>query len=63
MRLELLEGVAAYHAGSSGEAAAKLAAARRKWQRLQVADDELAALLSMGFGAAEVGPVARNLAA
>jgi hypothetical protein len=55
VRLELLEGVAAFHAGARDAAKAKLAAAQAKWEQLQVSDDQLASLLAMGFGAAEVG--------
>lgn len=55
MRLELLEGVAAYYAGDTAAAGERLRGARAKWERLQVSDDRLADLLNMGFTASEVG--------
>lgn len=54
VRLELLEGVAAYHAGDTRAARAKLGAAKAKWERLQLSDDCLAELLAMGFSNSEV---------
>ena len=54
IRLELLEGVAAFYAGDRAKAKAALDSARAKWQRLQVSDDRLAELLGMGFTSTEV---------
>ena len=54
MRLELLQGVAAYHSGDKGLARARLKASQARWQQLQVSDERLAELLSMGFDAQEV---------
>ncbi|DBB10937.1 hypothetical protein WJX82_008688 [Trebouxia sp. C0006] len=48
VRLELLQGVAAFHSGDS-KASLHLASALAKWQRLQVSDESLATLASMGF--------------
>eukprot|EP00897_Mesotaenium_endlicherianum_P001793 jgi/Mesen1/1641/ME000135S00637 len=53
LRIELLEGVAAFHAGHLDAARASLLAAQSLYQRLQVADDELVQLAAMGFGARE----------
>jgi hypothetical protein len=36
VRLELLEGVVAFHSGEAAAAASRLAAAQARWQRLQV---------------------------
>ena len=54
VRLELLEGVAAYLAGDRNRAQERLQAARAKWQQLQVSDDAVAMLLGMGFSTREV---------
>ena len=54
MRLELLEGVAAFYSGSRGLAREKLSSAHKRWQKLQVPDERLAELMSMGFGNQEV---------
>ena len=54
VRLELLQGVAAFHSGQ-GDASQHLHAAQDKWQRLQVADESLATLASMGFSTSQVG--------
>lgn len=54
IRLELLEGVAAFYAGDKVTAKAALDGAQAKWQRLQVSDDRLAELLGMGFTTTEV---------
>jgi hypothetical protein len=55
VRLELLEGVAAYHSGDLPGAWATLRAALRKLEQLQVPDEGLAELLTMGFTPSEVG--------
>ena len=49
VRLELLQGVAAFHSQDGREALRLLQSAQAKWQRLQVSDESLAALASMGF--------------
>ena len=54
VRLELLEGVAAYLAGDRSRAQERLQAAQAKWQQLQVSDDSIAMLLGMGFSTREV---------
>ena len=54
VRLELLEGVAAYYSGDKGLACARLKASQARWQQLQVSDERLVELLSMGFEAQEV---------
>ena len=54
VRLELLEGVAAYYSGDKGLARARLEASQARWQQLQVSDERLVELLSMGFEAQEV---------
>ena len=54
VRLELLEGVAAWYAGDQNLARERLLAARAKWAQLQVSDDALASLGNMGFRTAEV---------
>ncbi|KAL3142217.1 hypothetical protein ABBQ38_002565 [Trebouxia sp. C0009 RCD-2024] len=48
VRLELLQGVAAFHS-SDKLASHHLSSALAKWQRLQVGDEALATLASMGF--------------
>ena len=55
VRLELLEGVAAWYAGDQSLAQERLMSARGKWAQLQVSDDALASLGNMGFRTAEVG--------
>jgi hypothetical protein len=52
--LELLEGVAAFYSGDRVLAGAKLRSAHGRWQKLQVPDERLAELLSMGFSDQEV---------
>lgn len=54
VRLELLQGVAAFHSGDK-HAVKHLESAKAKWQRLQVSDESLAALASMGFSTHQVG--------
>ena len=54
MRLELLEGVAAFYSGNRGLAREKLSSAHGRWQKLQVPDERLAELMSMGFSNQEV---------
>jgi hypothetical protein len=53
VRLELLEGVAAYHAGDKRAAREKLTAAHDRWKSLQLSDEALASLAGMGFGSRE----------
>lgn len=53
LRLELLQGVAAFHGARQQEAQSHFAAAQEKLQRLQVDDTSLATLLSMGFSTQE----------
>ena len=54
MRLELLEGVAAYYSGDKALAGEKLKSSEQRWQQLQVSDERLAELMSMGFRSQEV---------
>ena len=54
VRLELLEGVAAYHSGDRALARAKLRSSQQRWLQLQVSDECLAELMSMGFNSQEV---------
>lgn len=56
VRLELLQGVAAFHS-SDRQAAHHLSSALAKWQRLQVDDEALATLASMGFTTSQVTPM------
>ncbi|CAL5222997.1 g5442 [Coccomyxa viridis] len=53
VRLELLEGVAAYYSGNKALAQAKLKSSEQRWQQLQVSDERLAELMSMGFKSQE----------
>lgn len=48
-RLELLEGVVAYHTGLLEESRKALTSAQAKYRQLQVSDDSLSTLLNMGF--------------
>ena len=54
VRLELLEGIVAYHSGSKPMALQKLQSADAKWERLQVSDAHLASLAAAGFSTKEV---------
>ncbi|OMO61693.1 hypothetical protein COLO4_33364 [Corchorus olitorius] len=49
MRLELLEGVVAYHNGQFDEARKALNAAQAKFSQLEVPDEALSHVMSMGF--------------
>ncbi|OAE21604.1 hypothetical protein AXG93_939s1110 [Marchantia polymorpha subsp. ruderalis] len=49
VRLELLEGVVAYHSGRSEAARQSLTSAQQKFQQLQVSDEAVAQLANMGF--------------
>lgn len=50
-RLELLEGVVAYHTGLLEESCKALTSAQAKYQQLQVSDESLSTLLNIGFTA------------
>ena len=54
MRLEALEGIAAFHGNDVPAAAAALHKAHSTWQSLQVSDDGLMDLIFMGFSAKKV---------
>lgn len=60
VRLELLQGVAAFHSGNS-QASHHLSSALAKWQRLQVCDEALAMLASMGFTTSQVTTMYRSM--
>ncbi|XP_015932325.1 uncharacterized protein LOC107458616 [Arachis duranensis] len=49
LRLELLEGVVAYHSGQFEKARVALTSAKAKFARLQVSDETLSAVMQMGF--------------
>ncbi|KAK8952897.1 hypothetical protein KSP40_PGU018407 [Platanthera guangdongensis] len=49
LRLELLEGVVAYYSGNLGESHRALSAAKSKFDQLQVPDEALSLLMSMGY--------------
>ncbi|KAK8919153.1 hypothetical protein KSP39_PZI021132 [Platanthera zijinensis] len=49
LRLELLEGVVAYYSGNLGESHRALIAAKSKFDQLQVPDEALSLLMSMGY--------------
>ncbi|KAJ1436993.1 Ubiquitin-like domain superfamily [Sesbania bispinosa] len=49
LRLELLEGVVAYHTGQLEKSREALASARAKFVQLQVPDEALSLVMSMGF--------------
>eukprot|EP00258_Populus_trichocarpa_P029581 XP_024445600.1 NEDD8 ultimate buster 1 isoform X2 [Populus trichocarpa] len=50
LRLELLEGVVAYHSGQFNKSRKFLASAQEKFFQLQVPDEALSLVVSMGFG-------------
>ncbi|XP_076944955.1 uncharacterized protein LOC143615817 [Bidens hawaiensis] len=50
LRLELLEGVVAYHSGDIEKAKVSLNSARSRYLQLQVPDEELSMLMGMGYG-------------
>ncbi|KAL9339622.1 hypothetical protein Peur_068637 [Populus x canadensis] len=50
LRLELLEGVVAYHSGQFDKSRKFLASAQEKFFQLQVTDEALSLVVSMGFG-------------
>ncbi|KAJ6850307.1 putative NEDD8 ultimate buster 1 [Iris pallida] len=49
LRLELLEGVVAYHSGKYEESRKALSSAQSKYVQLQVPDDALSLLMNMGY--------------
>ncbi|KOM40070.1 hypothetical protein LR48_Vigan04g026800 [Vigna angularis] len=49
LRLELLEGVVAYHTGQLEKSRKALASARAKFEQLQVSDEALSFVMSMGY--------------
>ncbi|KAE9604557.1 hypothetical protein Lal_00010829 [Lupinus albus] len=53
LRLELLEGVVAYHSGQLEKSRKALASAKAKFVKLQVSDEALSLVMSMGFGERE----------
>lgn len=53
VRLELLEGVVAFHSGQREDARASLVSAQRKFEELQISDEAVAALAQMGFSMKE----------
>ncbi|CAL0304898.1 unnamed protein product [Lupinus luteus] len=53
LRLELLEGVVAYHNGQLEKSRKALASAKAKFVKLQVSDEALSFVMSMGFGERE----------
>ena len=57
VRLEALEGIAAFHSNDLPAAATALHNALELWQSLQVSDDALTMLMAMGFSARRVMPV------
>ncbi|KAJ9557842.1 hypothetical protein OSB04_012456 [Centaurea solstitialis] len=50
LRLELLEGIVAYHSGDIEKAKKSLNSARNRYLQLQVPDEELSLLMGMGYG-------------
>uniref|UniRef100_A0A0D9WA95 UBA domain-containing protein n=1 Tax=Leersia perrieri TaxID=77586 RepID=A0A0D9WA95_9ORYZ len=50
VRLELLEGVVAYHNGNIEKARESLTSAQAKYMQLQVPDEAISILMSMGYG-------------
>eukprot|EP00878_Enallax_costatus_P017080 GHUV01017933.1.p1 GENE.GHUV01017933.1~~GHUV01017933.1.p1 ORF type:complete len:343 (+),score=113.63 GHUV01017933.1:474-1502(+) len=53
VRLELLEGVVAYHSGELAAAQQHLQAAHRRWQKLQLSEQALLSLAEMGYSETE----------
>ncbi|KAG0590476.1 hypothetical protein M758_1G109800 [Ceratodon purpureus] len=53
VRLELLEGVVAYHSGQADSARTSLLSAQEKFEQLQLSDEQVAALAQMGFSMKE----------
>lgn len=53
VRLELLEGVVAYHSGQLEAAKGSLLSAQKKFEELQISDEAVAALAQMGFSMKE----------
>lgn len=51
VRLELLEGVVAYHNGHTENARGSLSSAQAKYMQLQVPDEAISMLMDMGYGA------------
>ncbi|XP_027332672.1 NEDD8 ultimate buster 1-like [Abrus precatorius] len=49
LRLELLEGVVAYHSGRLDNSREALTSAKAKFEQLQVSDEALSSVMSMGF--------------
>ncbi|XP_074274025.1 uncharacterized protein LOC141597457 [Silene latifolia] len=49
LRLELLEGVAAFHSGHLDKSRQALTSAKAKYSKLQVSDEALSLLMSMGY--------------
>ncbi|KAK1292470.1 hypothetical protein QJS10_CPB17g02164 [Acorus calamus] len=49
LRLDLLEGVVAYHSGLYDQSRKALTSAKVKYQQLQVSDESLSLLMSMGY--------------
>eukprot|EP01026_Neomeris_dumetosa_P052335 TRINITY_DN46284_c0_g1_i7.p1 TRINITY_DN46284_c0_g1~~TRINITY_DN46284_c0_g1_i7.p1 ORF type:complete len:398 (+),score=72.04 TRINITY_DN46284_c0_g1_i7:30-1196(+) len=54
LRLEMLEGMAAYYAGEKKVANDKLTLAKRRWDQLQVLPEDSSELLGMGFEPDEI---------
>ncbi|KAD6795009.1 hypothetical protein R6Q59_021083 [Mikania micrantha] len=50
LRLELLEGIVAYHSGDLEKAKISLNSARSRYLQLQVPDEKLSMLMGMGYG-------------
>ncbi|KAI5072601.1 hypothetical protein GOP47_0012707 [Adiantum capillus-veneris] len=53
VRLELLEGIVAFHTGLFDAAKRSMVSAQSKYNQLQVSDESLALLVSMGYGTKE----------
>lgn len=54
VRLEALEGIAAFHSNEMPAAATALHKALEIWQSLQISDDALTTLMAMGFSTRRV---------